>query len=168
MFGNNNNCGGVFFVGGVRVNHGTTCYDAKAVCDSKAMPLPACLEDNAVCKTVFFQQQLDVEWLEAASAIAAEDFNNFDASKQFIAALVSHATILYRSRRGDMACDLVAEIANTFIPEGDRGVFIANTLFRADGLAERFGIGSLTLELPKLPCARQFVKLSSIGKYYFE
>ena len=67
-----------------------------------------------------------------------------------------------------MACDLVAEVANTFIPEGDRGVWIASALFRADALVERHGYMSLALELPKLPAARQFVKLSSIGKYYFE
>tara|TARA_S200002703_G_scaffold117650_1_gene103321 strand:+ start:54 stop:542 length:489 start_codon:yes stop_codon:yes gene_type:complete len=162
MFGNNN-CSVVF-----GFNYGLVCYDAEAICDSKLIALPACLEDDVVCKTVFFQEQLDSEWLESSSAIAKEDFSNTEAKEQFMTALVSYVAVLYRTRRGDMATDLAAEVAKTFIPEGDRGAWIANTLFRADGLVERHGYMSVALELPKLPAARQFVKLSSIGKYYFE
>ena len=166
MFGNN--CSGVYFVGNIRVDYGTDCYDADAVCIEKLILLPACLDEGKQCESVIHAEQFDSAWLEASAIIAAEDFNNTEAKEQFLAALVSYVAILHRSRRGDMATDLAAEIANAFVEEGKRAAFIANTLFRADGLAERFGIGSLALELPKLPAAREFVKLSSIGKYYFE
>ncbi len=162
----NNNCGGVFFLGNLRVNHGTTCIDAEEVCAQKAMPLPACLGSVDLCDNVIDTEQLDSAWLEASAVNAKEDFNNYEAKEQFIAALVSHIGVLARSRRGDMAEELAAEVAQAFVGVGDRAEFIANTLFRADALLERHGYLALELELPVVPAAAVFVKLSSIGRYY--
>ena len=148
-------------------NYGKTCYDGSEVCDSVSIPLPACVHAQGECGTVIEQQQLGLEWLEESGVIAQELYGNTEAKEQFMTAVVSHAVCLYRSRRGDMAQQLLGEIANTFIPEGKRAIFIASKLFHAYAMTERFGYGSRELELPKLPCAAIFVRHSCIGKYYF-